>query len=281
MDTRAAVQRLAGLAGYEIRKKGGFEPPAPPDPILLLSHFEGTAGKSSTEIAAIKAKVDSYARRIGWFHSFDFGSGVTAHGSATLASLSKRTASLRLEGLVGKTFLDISSWDGFYAFEAKRRGAARVLATDKFCWSGAGWGKKEGFLLVRDILGAQVEDRDIEVDELSPDSVGMWDVVLFSGIFYHRRDPIRALAAAASVAKERLIVETHVYNNHHAVPLMQYVPRDPTNPMNHNSNYWRPNVALIEQLLKEMGFPRIETWVETDPPGGPDSNHGFFNAYRS
>lgn len=281
MSAKSALQRLAGLAGYEIRKKGGWAvTTAPEPPNVLLTHFEATAGKTPEQIAAIKAKVDSYARRVGWFHSFDFGAGVVAHGSASQAALAKRTASLGLDGLAGKTFLDISSWDGFYAFEAKRRGAARVLATDKFCWTGGGWGKKEGFLLAREILGSHVEDRDIEVQDLAPATVGMWDVVLFSGIFYHMRDPIGALAAAASVTKERLIVETHVYNNHLQVPLMQYVPRDPANPTNHNSNYWRPNVAMIEQLLREMGFARIETRIETDPPGGPDSSHGFFNAYR-
>lgn len=277
MGTRDALQRLAGLAGYEIRRKGGWEPAAS-EPIVLLTHFEATTGKGPAETAEIKAKIDSYAERVGWFHSFDFGAGVAAHGAATLAALSKRTASLDLSGLAGKTFLDIASWDGFYAFEAKRRGAARVLATDKFCWGGPGWGTKEGFLLVRNILGSQVEDMDVEVSELSPATVGMWDVVLFSGIFYHMRDPISALEAAASVTKERLIVETHVYNNHLPVPLMQYVPRK---AKNETSNYWRPNVAMIEHLLGEMGFPRIESRVESDPPGGPDSIHGFFNAYRS
>lgn len=35
------------------------------------------------------------------------------------------------------------AWDGFFSFEAERRGASRVLATDNFCWSGPGPGKME------------------------------------------------------------------------------------------------------------------------------------------
>jgi hypothetical protein len=46
------------------------------------------------------------------------------------------------------------------------------------------------------------------------------------------------------------------------------------------SNYWRPNSALIMKLLEEQGFKRIEKRIEIDPPGGLDSTHGFFNAYR-
>jgi tRNA (mo5U34)-methyltransferase len=248
------------------------------EPVGLISHAYATADWDSDKIADYRAKVGRYAEQVGWFHSFDFGNGIVADGAASLVSLSKRITSLGFDGLDGRTFLDIASWDGFYAFEAERRGASRVLATDYFCWLGGGWGKKDGFILAREILQSKVADKDIEVQDLSPETVGMWDVVLFSGIFYHMRDPIRALAAAASVAKERLIVETHIYNDPLPVPLMQYLPRVPNNE---TSNYWRPNTAMILLLLKEFGFLRVEHRIEIDPPGGPDSTHGFFNAYRS
>jgi len=73
------------------------------------------------------------------------------------------------EDLSGMSVLDIGSWDGFFAFEAERRGASRVLATDSFCWSGEGWGNKDGFNLVRNVLNSKVEDLDIDIMELSPE----------------------------------------------------------------------------------------------------------------
>lgn len=279
MDVKAVIQRVANRLGYEIRKIGSPAQPTP-NSILPVTHWDGMANRPPDEVEAYRVRVAEYGETVGWFHSFDFGNGVRAHGVASPAALAKRTASLGLDGLINKTFLDIASWDGFYAFEAERRGARRVLAVDKFCWGGDGWGSKAGFDLVHEILRSRIESQTIEADDLSPETVGMWDVVLFSGIFYHLRDPLGALAAAASVCSERMIVETHVYNEQHTAPLMQYVPRDPKNPKNSGSNYWRPNSAMILQLLKEAGFPRVEYRIETDPPGGPDSMHGFFTAHR-
>jgi hypothetical protein len=46
-------------------------------------------------------------------------------------------------------------------------------------------------------------------------------------IYYHMRDPIKALSAAASVTKNRLIVETHVDHNDIERPIMRYVPLFP------------------------------------------------------
>ncbi len=302
---KKVLQSAANFAGHVMKRNANENVPSPPveasSDIPTVNHHYATAGKSQAQIAAIKAKVDAYAAEVGWFHSFDFGNGVVAKGHTSADQLAKRLVSLGLKGdLTGQTFLDIASWDGFYAFEAERLGAARVLATDYFCWVGKGWGKKGGFQLVRDILQSKVEDKEIEVQDLSPSTVGLWDIVLFSGIFYHMRDPIQAITAAASVCKTQMIVETHIWNDEFAVPLMQYIPRTkdgnansndwrPNSVMiteliakggNINSNYWRPNSAMIILLLKELGFSRIEHRIETDPPTFVDS-HGFFNAYRS
>ena len=46
-----------------------------------------------------------------------------------------------------------------FSFEAEKAGASRVLATDHFCWSGPGWGTREGFSFKRPIsLRLQARD---------------------------------------------------------------------------------------------------------------------------
>ena len=109
--------------------------------------------------------------------------------------------------------LDIGAWDGFFSFEAERRGAARVVAADYYAWHGIGWGThqgKAGFTLARECLASRVEDLDIDVMDLSPERVGTFDVVLFLGVLYHLRHPLLALERIASVTRELLIVETAV-----------------------------------------------------------------------
>src|SRR5437870_7721511 len=143
----------------------------------------GDARTLSAPIDDLKQRVD----RIRWWHTIDLGGGVITPGASdNLKTLPKLGLPERLDG---KAVLDIGAWDGFYSFEAERRGAARVLATDSFSWDGGGWGRKDGFELARHALRSHVEDRTIDVLALSPDIVGTFDVVLFLGVLYHMRHP--------------------------------------------------------------------------------------------
>src|SRR5439155_6709340 len=98
-------------------------------------------------------------RAIQWFHQMTLAPGITTLGVYEPARRLQRIGlPERLDGL---TVLDVGAWDGFYSFEAERRGAARVLATDWFSWGGDGWGTKAGFELARRALASRVEDADI------------------------------------------------------------------------------------------------------------------------
>ncbi|MDI1296077.1 MAG: methyltransferase type 11, partial [bacterium] len=80
-----------------------------------------------------------------WFHSFAFPDGTHVDGVKTLNALRQEADLIFPQSLQGKRVLDIGAWDGFFSFQAEQRGAAEVLATDHFCWSGDGWGDKRGF----------------------------------------------------------------------------------------------------------------------------------------
>jgi len=129
------------------------------------------------ETEELRKKVDA----IKWFHLLDLGNGIITPGSR---DPQKRIPFLGLpEDLRGMSVLDIGAWDGAYSFEAERRGASRVLATDYYCWSGPGWGTKDGFNLARQALNSKVEDREIDVLDLSAEIIGTFDLVLFLGVF--------------------------------------------------------------------------------------------------
>jgi len=191
---------------------------------------------------------------IQWHHSIDLGHGIVTPGQDN--SL-RKLARLKLPPLAGKTVLDVGAWDGFFSFEAERRGAARVLATDSYCWDGSHeWGSKRGFELARQVLGSKVEDKLIDVLELSPQTVGVFDIVLFLGVLYHMKHPLLALERVASVTRELMILETMVDLLHYRRPALAFYPgdevgRDPT-------NWCGPNPAAVIAMCRTVGFRQVE-----------------------
>ncbi|MBI3801228.1 MAG: DUF1698 domain-containing protein [Deltaproteobacteria bacterium] len=136
-------------------------------------------------------EIREHVKRIEWFHSIDLGHGIVTPGRDRS---SEKLEWIQLPAhLDGCTVLDIGAWDGFFSFEAERRGARRVLAVDSYCWGGEGWGTQGGFNLARRVLSSHVEDCEIEVLDLSPERVGTFDVVLFLGVLYHMKHPQAAL----------------------------------------------------------------------------------------
>jgi tRNA (mo5U34)-methyltransferase len=198
---------------------------------------------------------------IAWFHSFRFPDGEEARGLKRLELLEAEAEAIFAPGVAGKSVLDVGAWDGFFSFEAERRGAARVMATDHFCWSGEGWGTRAGFDYAHAKLGSAVETLDIDVPDISPETVGSFDVVLFLGVLYHLKDPLAGLERVAAVARERLVIETETALDILPWPVMRFyegreLNDDPT-------NFWAPNRACLAAMLREVGFAGCE--IRTSP----------------
>ena len=195
---------------------------------------------------------------IKWFHSMELEPGVHTISKAETEKLRKReSAYMDSVDFKGKTVLDVGAWDGYYSIAAKKRGAARVLATDWVCWGGPGWGTKDGFDYARAKSGFEIEDKEIDVPDISVETVGKFDIVIFMGVFYHLKDPLLGLERAAKVAQETLIVETALDATWMRRPMMVYYPG--SEMAGDPSNWWGPNVPLMLALLKDQGFKTI-TW---------------------
>ena len=199
-------------------------------------------------------KVKAEIANVNWYHQIDLGDGIVTPGVDNTLS---RMAALELPSdLSGKSVLDIGAWDGFFSFEAERRGAGRILATDFYCWSGEGWGTKEGFLTASRILGSRADDMEIDVMDLSPERVGTFDLVLFVGVLYHLRHPLLGLERVASVTGDQLIFDSYTAMTEETDPVMIFYPGTELN--DDPTNWWGPNPPAVEAMLRDVGFRRIE-----------------------
>jgi tRNA (mo5U34)-methyltransferase len=196
------------------------------------------------------------ARRAGeirWYHTMDLGQGVTTKGHyAPARHIDRYGLPDRLDG---KSVLDIGAWDGFFSFEAERRGASRVLAADHYQWAGMGWGSKAGFELAREALGSSVEDIQVDVLDLSRDRVGTFDVVLFLGVLYHMKHPLLALERVFDVTREQLILETELDMTWTGRPAAAFYPGKEL--AKSDTNWWGPNISAVEGMLRTVGFRDI------------------------
>jgi tRNA (mo5U34)-methyltransferase len=190
-----------------------------------------------------------------WFHTMDLGFGITTPGIDPSAEKLERLEFPR--SFEGKTVLDVGAYDGMFSFEAERRGADRVVAADDFCWSiPGGMSDGRGFEIAHWALNSKVEQNRIPVEDLSPESVGMFDYVLFLGVLYHSQDPLGYLRRAFSVCRGTAIIETEVAALDYDKPAMVFFPGD--SHWGDPSNYWGPNRLCVEAMLTEVGFRRVE-----------------------
>lgn len=223
-------------------------------------------------IPDLPEKVASYF----WHHSINLGDGVVTPGIKSRYIL-RREADAAFGPLVaaGRSLIDIGAWNGYFTVEAKRRGFAPILAVDQYTWAHHELRGRETFDLVMSRLGIEVETRVLDVAEISAEAVGCWDVVLFLGVFYHLLDPIAALQRLAEITGEVLVVETHLALAELSRPAMLFYPADELD--GDPTNWWSPNRAAMEALLKTVGFARV---VFTPHPvvGG---SRGFFHAFKT
>ena len=202
-----------------------------------------------------------------WFHNLDLKGVRTApdHFLGDYPSVKfKGFAHAIPADLSGKTVLDIGCNGGFYSMEMKRRGAARVLGVDF-----------DDDYLAQARFAAEVEGHDIEFRKLSVYDVAAlgetFDVVVFMGVLYHLRHPLLALDLiyehvardmlifqsmqrgsrdVEPVADDYLFQETEHFDRP-GYPKMHFIEKHYSNDP---TNWWVPNRACTEAMLRSSGF---------------------------
>lgn len=245
-----------------------------------------------------------------WWHSIDLGDGIVTPGRmAALAGLDGREVMqraidmLQLPDLAGKSVLDIGAWDGYYSFEAERRGASRVVALDHYVWSidweAAGrtettasphepvdaWQPerlpgKRGFDLARRELSSAVEPVVDDFMTMDLEPLGRFDVVLFLGVLYHLHNPFAALERLAQVTGELAVIESEAVAfpglEHRA--LCEFFESDEL--AGDSTNWWAPNLQALTGMCRAAGFQDVRP-ILGPPPTVADGSPGEPVRYRA
>ena len=197
----------------------------------------------------------------GWFHQIQVGHGIRTPG--THNSWQKMGRLQMPDNLTGWSVLDIGANDGFFSFQAELRGPERVLATDHSHWTGEYEyvgkipGKKNHFETARELRNSKVEDQTIDIYDISPDTVGKFDLVLCLGVMYHLVHFTVGLENAISVTKKLIIIESAVHKHTRSDDVCQtiFTPRPPGGG---GTNWSYPNVECLKKMMLLFGCSRVE-----------------------
>lgn len=202
-----------------------------------------------------------------WYHTIDVAPGVATPGWFDLRRV---VNGYPWPDVRGKRCLDIGTYDGFFAFELEKRGAAEVVCTDipdHSLWDWppdmrgeapsvlaeiAGPEKGAGFKIAKDLLNSKVDRQFISVYDLSPERLGTFDVVVMGSLTLHLEEPLRALEAVRSVCRGQFMSIEQIH------PGLTLLLRDRPVAMLNGSGpllqWWVPNAAGHKRMLFAAGF---------------------------
>jgi tRNA (mo5U34)-methyltransferase len=158
------------------------------------------------------------------------------------------------------TVADIGGWDGYFAFEAEKRGAKGVTVFDVGQEEGGNWGTSKGFVFAKKVLDSHVQYVNASIYDLSrANGFTPYDVTLFFGVLYHLKAPLIALERLFEMTKENgySLIETAIsqesWGSTHAAAwlFMPGYDNDPT-------NYFYPTITALIAALYFVGYKDVQ-----------------------
>ena len=162
--------------------------------------------------------------------------------------------------------LDVGTFDGFYAFLAEHRGAARVVAVDNeqyVAWVKARWGIElgggEGFRAIAELLDSRVEY--VRGDALAQADTGeRFDVVICFGILHRVESPLGLLRGLGGLLSPggRLLMETYGVDGDGSVDERSIEVQAPGEVYRGDDYvYWGFGTGGLSALATLAGFSRV------------------------
>lgn len=218
----------------------------------------------------------SEVAELSWYHTIELPGGVLTPGWHDLRPLA---ATVPFPPLAEKRCLDVATFNGFWAFEMERRGAAEVVGIDlldpaQWDWPvgsdsavveqiGSRQASGRGFEIASRELRSSVQRLERSVYDLDPDEVGQFDLVYLGSLLIHLRDPVRALERVRSVCRGSLILVDAI-----DLALSVRHPRTPVARLDGVGRpwWWVSNPAGLARMVEAAGFRVVSgprrVWVK-------------------
>lgn len=203
---------------------------------------------------------------LDWWHTIELPDGTVTPGKVDYRDPEKARRFQLPKDLTGKRVLDLGTFDGYWAIEAKKRGAD-VTAADRWMPSIP---TVKIALDAYDIPYYCTTNLDSTAINFPSPNILAYDLVLYYGILYHQKNPWGGLKYCYDRLKDggTLLLETAVNQGKMKefkdsdVPLLWLIDE-----VHHNdpSNYVMPNEAGIIQLAKMAGFERYGDIIYDEP----------------
>jgi tRNA (mo5U34)-methyltransferase len=230
-----------------------------------------------------------------WYHKIELPGGIVTPGWAPLSVEAYGIP----EDLTGKRVLDIGAWDGYWTFEALKRGASEVVAIDDFSDYLGSLGEEqrrawETFDICRDAFGyndKKCQRYDMNVYDITEEKLGRFDIVFLFGTLYHMRYPLLCLDKVSSVCDGEIYIESAILDDHSAYKgglgkgynqddvVMEFYPNNEYG--NNDSNWWTPTLKCMAALVNAAGFKKGEGWKLHPNPSQLALCRGFIRATKA
>lgn len=215
------------------------------------------------------AELQQQVDELKWYHTIDVEPGVATRG---WWDLRHAWDLMPWPDLSGRRCLDIGTWDGFYAFEMERRGAAEVIAIDIDDLTRLDFPpgqldeflvdleqsnrqpRRAGFDLLHRLLGSQVNWMPGSIYDVNNMGLGTFDVVVVGSLLLHLRDPVRALDAVRQVTTGSLVSVEHL---NPYLTLFRRRALFELRGQGTDFQWWIPGERGLERLVSCAGF-RVE-----------------------
>lgn len=205
-----------------------------------------------------------------WYHSIELVDGIVTPGDCYFNPANYGVP----DDLTDKRVLDVGAWDGFWTFEALKRGAREVVAIDDFqhvhASSRSNWGT---FDLCREVLGYSpqaCQRLELSVYDVSEARLGRFDIIFFFGVLYHLRYPLLALDRLSAICDQQIYVESAILDDYSPYRggigqgysgeqvVMEFYPH--TEYGGDFTNRWVPTLQCLVQMIHSSGFESVRYW---------------------